>query len=213
MNDHALRVLQFRETLDVVAGFAAGPLGAQAVRALHPSDTLAWVDEELRRVDEMMVFLQRTESWAAPAIPDLTSQLRKLQVEGSVLDPPVFREALHLLSSSRSSRSAILKQREQYERIAVIGERLVDLEKQEGVIDHAIGEDGNVRDAASRELGRLRREIRSSRSRIVEKLESYIASLPAKFRVEDASVSVRDGRYVIPVRRDGRGEVGGIVHD
>src|SRR5690606_35186417 len=56
-------------------------------------------------------------------------------------------------------------------------------------------------------------EIRGARSRIVEKLEHYIAGLPARFQVQDASVSLRDGRYVIPIRREGRGEVGGLVHD
>jgi DNA mismatch repair protein MutS2 len=55
--------------------------------------------------------------------------------------------------------------------------------------------------------------MRGARNRIVEKLEQYVTSLPARFRVADASVTLREGRYVIPVRREGRGEVGGLVHD
>ena len=67
--------------------------------------------------------------------------------------------------------------------------------------------------SASRELARLRRELRGARAKIVERLEAFMASLPARFQVANASVSVRDGRYVVPVRREGRGEVGGLVHD
>jgi DNA mismatch repair protein MutS2 len=72
---------------------------------------------------------------------------------------------------------------------------------------------GLVRDEASPALYRLRREIKGARNRLVERLASYMSSLPSHFQVLDASVTVREGRYVIPVRREGRGEVGGIVHD
>src|SRR5690554_7235013 len=51
-------------------------------------------------------------------------------------------------------------------------------------------------------------EIQGARSRIVRRLTEFVASLPAHYQVSDASVSVRDGRYVVPVRREGRGEVG-----
>jgi DNA mismatch repair protein MutS2 len=51
------------------------------------------------------------------------------------------------------------------------------------------------------------------RARLVERLASFMSGLPSHYQVPDASVTVRDGRYVIPVRREGRGEVGGIVHD
>ena len=70
-----------------------------------------------------------------------------------------------------------------------------------------------MRDDASPALYRLRREIKTVRGRLVERLAAYMSTLPDHYRVADASVTVRDGRYVIPVRREGRGEVGGIVHD
>src|SRR5262245_64061602 len=111
MNRHALQVLQFSEALDVVAGYASGPLGAAAVRALEPSYVLSVVNTELQRVEQMLLFLQRAESWAAPALPDLRAQLRKLLVEGSVWDPAPLRDLATVLESSRSTRSAIQKQR------------------------------------------------------------------------------------------------------
>ena len=213
MNHHALQVLQFPEALQIVAGYAAGPLGAEAVRALEPSDTLAWITDELDRVEQMQLFLQRAESWAAAAIPDLRSQFRKLMVEGSVLDPGPLRDIAAVLEASRSGRKALHKQRDVYPLLATIAQRLVELESLEDRIHHVIGDDGAVKDTASRELGRLRREIRGARSRIVEKLEAFIATLPGRYQVADASVSVREGRYVIPVRKEGRADVGGLVHD
>ena len=97
MNEHALRVLQFHEALNGVAGFAAGPLGAEAVRTLRPGEILAAIDTELQRVEQMQLFLQRSESWSVPAVPDLRAQLRKLQVPGSVLEPGALRDVAALL--------------------------------------------------------------------------------------------------------------------
>ncbi len=79
-------------------------------------------------------------------------------------------------------------------------------------LDEIVDPDGSVRDDASPELKRLRRQLRSARSRIVQQLERYLDSLPDRIRVSDASVSVRDGRYVIPIRREGKSSVGGIIH-
>ena len=213
MNRHALQVLQFPETLEVVAGLAAGPMGAAAVRALQPSSVLAEVDDALRAIEEMLLFTQRADSWAAPAVADLSGQLRKLAVEGSVWDGVVFQQAAQFLAASRGTSRAISKYKDDYPRLAAISGQLIELEREEQAIAHAIAEDGSVRDNASRELSRIRREIRGARARIVAQLESFVSSMPSRYRVEDASITVRDGRYVVPVRREGRSDVGGIVHD
>jgi DNA mismatch repair protein MutS2 len=213
MNRHALQVLQFPEALDLVAGFASSSLGAAAVRRLEPSDALIQVEEELRRVHEMVGFLLRAADWFVPAIPEVQAALERLAVEGSVLDAPTLRDMAVLLLSSREARRTLLQHAEDYPLLAAIAERLAKLPEVEDRLRAAIDDAGTVRDDASRELGRLRREMRGARARIIKKLEEYIATLPSRFQVQDASVSVREGRYVIPVRREGRGEVGGLVHD
>jgi DNA mismatch repair protein MutS2 len=213
MNRHALEVLQYPETLDIVAGFATSALGAAAVRDLRPSDTLVWVAEELRRVDQMVGFVLRAEDWYVPPIPALHGALERLGVEGSVLEAPQLRDAGVLLGSARATRRAVVQHATDYPLLATIAERLVRLEDVEEKLRQAIDDAGDVRDTASRELSRLRKDLRAARSRIVQKLEEYMSRLPDRFQVPDASVTVREGRYVIPVRREGRADVGGLVHD
>ena len=213
MNRHALDVLQFPEALAVVAGHASSALGAAAVRSLQPSDSIAFVTDELRRVDQMSAFLFRAQDWNMPPIPDARAALRRLAIEASVLEAPELRDIAIVLRGSAATRRAVLQHEEDYPLLAALAERLVKLDDGEARIRAAVDDGGEVRDNASSELSRLRREIRGARSRIVERLESYIATLPTRFQVQDASVSLRDGRYVIPVRREGRGEVGGLVHD
>jgi len=213
MNQHALRVIQFPEALELVAGFASSPLGAEAVLGMEPSARREWIEAELRRVDQMVGFLLRNEDWVVPALPDLRQSLRRLAIAGSVWEGPELRDAGELLRSARASRRAIMRNAEDYPLLAEIAAALVELQGEEQAISQAIDPAGEVRDEASRELARLRREIRGARSTIVDRLQAYIASLPERIRVADASISIRDGRYVIPIRREGRSEVGGLVHD
>ena len=213
MNSHALNVLEYREALDLVARNASSALGADAVRALAPSADLGWIEPELARVDEMRAFLAGDTQWHVPAIPDVRDGVRRLRVEGSVLEAAPLRDIAVLMASSRVTRRAILPARESFPLLAWLADRLLDAEKEEARIGRAIDENGQVRDDASPALSKLRREIKGTRGRIVERLAAYMASLPHHYQVPDASVTVREGRYVIPVRREGRGEVGGIVHD
>jgi DNA mismatch repair protein MutS2 len=213
MNRHALEVLQLPEALSLVAGHASSPLGAEAVRALEPADAAAVVRDELTRVDEMSAFLFRAQDWQMPQLPDARSALRRLAIAGSVLDGPELRDLAVVLQGSAITRRALLQHAETLQLLAALAARMVKLEDTERRISAAVDDAGDVRDSASPDLGRLRREMRGARNRIVERLQQYIASLPSRFQVTDASVTVRDGRYVIPIRREGRGEVGGLVHD
>jgi DNA mismatch repair protein MutS2 len=213
MNKHALDVLQFPDALGVIAGNAASSLGAAAVRALQPSTDRAWVNAELDRVDQMASFLQRADAWGPGLIPDVRAPLQRLAVDGSVLDATSLRDIGVLMHSARAARAGILHHDDSFPLLAAIANSIVRQEKAEDAIHRAIDDAGEVKDSASRELSRIRRELRSTRSKIVQKLEDFATSLPSRYQVADASVTVREGRFVIPIRREGRGEVGGIVHD
>ncbi|HET9441634.1 MAG TPA: endonuclease MutS2 [Longimicrobiales bacterium] len=213
MNPHALSVLQYADALSLVAGFASSNLGAEALRTFDPTDSRAWIQDELQRVEQMATLLVRTEQWSMPRIPDVRAAIRKTAVAGAALDGSELNELAVLLHSSQAVRTVVQRQHESWPLIAQLAEPLAVLPRLEQQIAQAIDDSGGVRDQASRELGRIRRDLRGARARIVEQLEHYMAALPTRFQVQDASVSVRDGRYVIPVRREGRAEIGGIVHD
>ncbi len=90
---------------------------------------------------------------------------------------------------------------------------LVVAKPEEALISKAIADDHSILDSASSALRKLRRERTSSQSELVQMLEKILAKLDTNARVADMSVTMRNGRYVIPVRREGRNSVGGIVHD
>ncbi|MGD2068122.1 MAG: endonuclease MutS2 [Gemmatimonadota bacterium] len=214
MNAHALAVLEFPAALELVAGRAASPLGRRAVLARRPLDDPGALARELERVAATMEFLAEKPAWGLPPVPDVRDALDRLAVEGSVLEPGELHGVGILLASGRELATEIDRRgSERFRALSTVRELLHRDEDAEEVIARTVDGEGQVLDSASRELRRIRNALRRSRSHIVQRLESYVASLPERFVVPDASVTIRDGRYVIPIRREGKGEVGGIVHD
>jgi DNA mismatch repair protein MutS2 len=213
MSRHALEVLEFERVLERVARRASSELGRERVRSLRPRRERDDVERELARVSATMRFEEERPEWALGAIPDVRDTLERLAAEGALLEPMDLFRIGELLGTSRLLRHELGSREGGFPELETIFDALVELRPIEDSIAKSVDAEGQVLNTASKELKRIRDGLRGAHSKIVRTLESYLAKLPERFVVPDASVTIRDGRYVIPVRREGRGEVGGIVHD
>ena len=216
MNPHALRVLELADVLALVAGRAATPAGASRVRALVPATDRAWIERELMRVAAMRAVSAGNDGFRPEPIPEMGDSLPKLRVEGTVWSAAELLAACKLLRSSRRTHEELGSNERRDVASAVLDplvNQLVVARAQETAIERAIDDEGMVKDEASAALRRIRRDLRGAEGELVALLERHMARLEAHQRVPDMSVTVRNGRYVIPIRREARGVVGGIVHD
>jgi DNA mismatch repair protein MutS2 len=215
VNQHALGLLELPRLLDLVAERAASAPGAARVRALAPSSDLAWLEAEHRRVGAVRAMLGGDLAWTPEPVPELAGPITRLRVIGSVWSGEELVAGGILLRSARRTRDALRDERRPAIIRAVLGmfaERMVSAKSEEDAIERAVGEDGVVRDEASSALRRIRRELRASHGELIRILEKVMGALEAHHRAPDMSVTLREGRYVIPVRREGVRGVGGIVH-
>ena len=208
----ALGDLEFEEVLAAVAGHAAGPLGVARVRERRPSSDLAWIREELALVGEVAAVFRRGDKLVAEPVPDLSRALARLRIDGSVLELPELRDLRVVLSAARLVDAELRRVAEQAPRAAALAVPLPDraIDRR---LELSVGDDGELLDTASPALAAARREIQAARQRLVKRLEGILRGLDAQATIKDAGVTVRGGRYVIPVRRDSRSRPGGIVHD
>lgn len=211
--EHALRVLEFPRVLELVAHRATSELGARRIRRLRPGTDHAAVRRELDAVEEMAAYLREAEHWAPPAVPDLRPVLERLGVEGTVLDGDGLLGIAELLASSRSARRDLPEDEDAFPQLALRAGGLVREGELLERLRSSFDDTGSVADGASRKLREIRTELRDARNGLVDLLERFSRELRDRVRVPDASVTVRSGRYCIPIRREGRSEVGGIVHD
>ena len=216
MNAHALGVLEFPRLLDFVAARATTALGAERVRRLTPTTDRDHLDREHARVTAVRAAIAGETPWHPEPVPDLRTALARLRIEGLAWNGPDLLAAAQLLRSSRRTRDALMDDRRPPIVVAVLGplvSRLLVLKGAEEQIERTLADDGTVRDEASPVLRRIRRELRAAHGELIRILERAMERLESHHRVADASVTVRNGRYVIPVRREGRVVVGGLVHD
>ena len=216
MNSHALAVLEFNRACELVAERAGTAAGADKVRALEPRHEREWLELEHARVTAMRSLVESEGGWRSERIPGIGDGLTRLAVEGATLPVAELAAIGTLLTSSRLTKAALDHAETPAVSAALLRpyrDQLVVDQSAEQAVARVIGDDGSILDSASPTLRRLRRELRDSEGQLVALLEKVMNRLEAHQRVPDMSVTVRNGRYVIPVRREGRGAVGGLVHD
>ena len=195
-----------------MAAHAAGPLGAARVQSRTPATDPGTIRAALAQVAELAALLITDDGIRAEPVADIAPTLELLGVPGSALEGQALSDLTVALAAARVTAADLKRLADAAPRTAMlrIDPPAKDLELRLG---KAIGPDGGVLDGASKELARARAHVREARQKLVKKLESMLVGLDPTERSPDAAVTVRGGRYVIPIRSTARSHVGGIVHD
>lgn len=208
----ALASLEFQSVLEVVAGQAAGPLGAAQLRARRPTGDADWIRWELALVGEVLAVLRRGDRLEVPPVPELKGTLGRLRMEGSVLEIAELAAVKVTLAAGRAVAQELERLAESCPMVAALRTPPAD-RTIERMLELAVGDDGDLLDTASPALAATRREVHAARERLIRRLESLLRELDGGAAPSGATVTVRGGRYVIPVRRDARSRPEGIIHD
>jgi DNA mismatch repair protein MutS2 len=208
----ALETIELAPVLELVAAHTVGPLGRARVLARRPSADAGWIAAELARAGEVAGLLRRGDRLLAEPIPDVTRALGRLRIDGSVLEGHELAALHRVLVASRQVHVDLHRVADQAPLAAALDRPVLD-HRIERRLEQSVDSDGMVLDTASPRLAAARREVHAARQRLLRKLESLLRGLDAGAAPADAGVTVRGGRYVIPVRRDSRSRPQGIIHD
>ena len=212
MTERTLRVLEFPRILEMLAEGALTALGAEKCRALVPFDTMFDINRAQRETEEAAVILQYTGGHPLTEFPDARPALTVCE-KGGTLSPGMLLNVAALLRASRAARDALITDRENTPLLRERAESLIEARNVEQDITDAILSEDEIADRASSELMNIRRHLRGAQDRIKEKLNQMIRSSAVQKYLQEAIVTVRGGRYVIPVRAEYRAQVPGLVHD
>ena len=207
--------LELPQVLERLAALCACELGRARVRALQPSNENAVARARLALTSQAREFTQiRNPPFGG--LTDVSGPLQAASI-GSILD------ALPLLTIGRASegarrlRVAILDIEPEldarFPRLIELAERIVPRSDVEKTIFDAIDDNAELRDDASLDLLKARRGIRQTQSQIQTRLRAMLSDSRLQGHLQDQFVTVRDGRYCLPVKAESRASVPGIVHD
>src|SRR5256712_1038594 len=207
-----LDTLEFPAALERVAAHAAGPLGAARVRDRAPATDPEPIRAALAQVAELAALLLHDDAIRAEPVPDIGPALELLAVPGSALEGLQLAALARALAACRLTAAELARLARDAPRTAALRVDPPPQELQQRP-PTAVDAEGGQLDAASRALARARQHVREARQRLIAKLEAMLGALDSTDRAPDAAVTLRGGRYVIPIRSTARSRVGGIVHD
>ena len=211
MKDQAFNILEYPELRALIKRAAQTPMGRARVDAITPFENIDQLAEQLAALSEAVNLRTRGVSWAFGDLNDPAEKLAWLRVDGSGLDANAILELKVLAEQAMSARSSILAEREQSPVLwSLVGNLPTDLNRLIARIANKILPTGEIDDRASPELSLIRHDITRLRSRITRNLESLMRK--AGEAIQDELVTIRNDRFVIPVKSDHRARVHGVAH-
>jgi DNA mismatch repair protein MutS2 len=212
VNPKTLATLEFGKVLARLAQNTAFSAGRELALALRPSGDYAEVVRRQRITAEASRLLEMQPNLSLGGAHDVRPQAQKAALAG-VLEPAELLDLQATLSLAISLRNTIHRLGMHLPLLTALAEGLADLSPLAADISRCINPRSEVIDAASPMLAELRRETRLAHDRLTAKLQHILSSSTGRQAAQEPIVTLRDGRYVIPVKAEMRGHLPGIVHD
>ncbi|PLT30222.1 endonuclease MutS2 [Peribacillus deserti] len=215
MHQKALKTLEFHKIIEQLAKFASSSLGKEKAGRLLPISDFEQVVRLHEETDEAAKIIRLRGNVPLGGIFDIKPHAKRAQI-GGILSPGELNEIAGTLRAGRILTKFIEEMIENGTELPLTAEyiqSITPLPDLERPIVNAISDIGEVMDSASDRLKSLRTQLRTNEARVREKLESMIRSSNAQKMLSDAIITIRNDRFVIPVKQEYRSVYGGIIHD
>lgn len=214
MEVKTLKVLEFQKIKEQLMNYATSSLGKEKIENLFPSTSFEEVIQWQEETDEARKALRLNGNVPLGGIFNITAHIKRAEI-GGTLGVTDLVEVASTIYASRQMKHFILEmsENESFPILKKLEEKMNPPHHLEKAIKNAINEHGEVLDSASEKLRSIRIKIRTYEARVREKLESMIRSSSAQKMLSDAIITIRNDRFVIPVKQEYRAHYGGVVHD
>lgn len=211
MDKKILETLEYNKITAMLETHARCQIGKERARKLEPLTELAELNAELDLTSEAEAVLFRLGQSPIDEFPDTRDTLKRIKAVSALS----MRELLDLASCLRAIRiakSALTKEPDQI-RLASMAVNLPSYKFIEDELNRCILNEDEMFDGASPALSRIRRELRVANEKVREKLNSMIRSSTYQQYLQDPIITMRNGRFVIPVKQEYRKQIPGLIHD
>ncbi len=220
MNDHSLRVLEFDKVISIVAGYAMSEAGRASVGKVLPAHDRRTVEVLLRETREFTQILQSGEHPPLDGIFDVRQAIEKLGVSGGVLTPLELLYTAATLGVGRRIRLFFMRlagraKKETYPAaplLCSLAEAIQPLTQIEDAVYAIVDERAEIKDSASPDLRKIRKQIARTRDDILDRLSGMLQNSSMQKVIQEPVITIRDDRYVLPLRPNFRQSLNGVVH-
>lgn len=212
MNKKALEILEYNRIIEMLVNETGSELSAEMAGKLEPSADPREISENLRSTTEAVDLIVHKGPLPTAGVRDIRRPV-SLARKGGTLSMKELLEVKQDLKIAERTKTFMKGDLPELPRIRALTDLLVPHEKLAGEIERCILTEDEMADNASRELSRIRRSIVLENEAVRSRLERMVSSQTNSSYLQDSIVTMRDGRYVIPVKSEHKGKFPGIVHD
>ncbi|HVN82833.1 MAG TPA: endonuclease MutS2 [Terriglobia bacterium] len=210
--EYNCELLEFRALIGIIIQLSDSPLGVQVIERLAPLTQPSEIQKQLALIGEWLQLMEAGQNPCFDGIEDCASIFEKLRIGGTLLETQEILSLTRLLHAGRVSKSLLQKAGSGCPNLQALERQIPQLNQLIVSIEGKINETGEVDDNASPELRRLRKEVITLRGRLYRSLEDISRRLNGAQVLQDEVITVRNERFVVPVRAEKRKELTGVVH-
>ncbi|WP_129600548.1 endonuclease MutS2 [Anaerophilus nitritogenes] len=215
MNERTLRVLEFEKIKNMLLKHTESSLGKELAKEIIPSTKYEEVVEYQRQTHEATSLILQRGSISLGGVRDLSYYMKRAEI-GSFLEPSQLLEVSDTLRAARRIKSFMKEVNEGEDKFPILRgyiRNLFTFKSIEDRINECIVGESEISDHASPILRSIRRSIENKNVAIRSKLNGIISSSQNQKFLQDAIITIRQDRYVVPVKQEYRGNIKGLVHD
>ncbi len=214
MNKKALHTLEYDKIIEILTEFAYSQAAKEQCRNLLPMTDLSAVNEAQRQTDDALLRIYKKGGLSFSGVHPVGASLKRLEIGGS-LSIPEFLQISSLLEVSKRAKNFGRTERDDMEKDSLdhFFEAIEPLTPLNEEIKRCILSEDEISDDASSTLKSIRRSIHGMNERIRTQVNKVMNQANSSGYLQDAVITMRDGRYCIPVKAEAKNQVPGMIHD
>ena len=213
MNEKALRTLEYTKIIERLTELAGSSIGKELCRNLKPSSNLAEIEAAQKQTSDALSRIYQRGSISFSGVQDVRGSLKRLEIGGSLSALELLRIAKLLETTSRVKSFGRLENSDrEKDSLDDMFDGLQPLANLYTEIYRCILSEDEIADDASPALAKIRRSIRQTNDRVHTQLASLVNGSSRTY-LQDAVITMRNGRYCVPVKSEYKGQVPGMIHD
>lgn len=228
MNKRSLRLLEYNKILTMLTDFATSPMAKKRCDRLKPQRDIATINALQEETRDALLRLHRQGNVSFTGLTDIGASIKRLEVKGALTARELLDVAALLstaqnvrkygdgsdLADTVTTRNADGDEQVcRYDSLTERFNQLVPLEHISSEIRRCILAEDEIADDASSKLKSIRRNIKLANDRIHQQLSKLLQNEATKDKLQDSLITMRNGRYCVPVKQEYRSQVPGMIHD
>jgi DNA mismatch repair protein MutS2 len=212
ISEKTINLLELPKVLEQLTKYTSFSTGAELVRELRPSTDLEEARVWQQETAEARALFESKQNLSMGGVSDVRDISLSAQ-RGVVIEASRLLDIRSTLRRAGLLARTLTRGRTQYPLLAEVASEIQDLPGLQDAISTAIDDNGEVKDTASPRLAIIRRDMKIAFDKLQQKLNRIISTPTKSIYLQEALITMRNGRYVVPLKADHKGKIPGIVHD